>query len=513
MKAARIASIGVSLGVLSAVVRCIPSYEFGASPPDGGTPASDGGVGGGDATTGPRDGGSDGTTSGPHDAASEGSSSEADGGTGETDAEIDAPSSFAPTPTTILSSVGIATETGNAQQQHLVFATNSQRWWFFYIDADPMSLHASWSVDFATWTDATALTLPMGHGGEGRNFSIAYKNFGGRDVIHAATSLHDDPKRIVWDTRATISGAKITWETSSEVHDLDDLDEVDGGLAPAGSQGGDSCDPDGPSVTIAPGGTVTVATSWVAVPGCCYCDSNFATSLSPDNGTTWDAGFQLPLFHITVPGTTSARQVVALSSGNLLGGWETADNIPPSDVTWGATSAGAWVPEDQDDPNYWVFPQPNVMQVQEKNDWSFCRISDNAIHAVHRKYALLADAAPTQSRVFEDYVFDGSSWTFDSTLADDVGIPGSGVVLVTNGTSLLAAAIAQDGSDSIRYATWTSGTWSAWSSLVGPDGGAATRAYLSGSGCDDPGHPAIVWTEGASPPYQVIAVPVAGLMP
>jgi hypothetical protein len=504
MKRAHTAVAVGTLVTLSAFVRCVPAYEFGSGP--GGS--SDGGN---DSTIGPHgDDGDDGDADGA--AAEGGSINDA-----PADTRIDAPTSFAPTPVSILTTA-VPTESGNAQQQHLVFATNSQRWWFFYIDADPTKLKAQWSIDFVNWTEDASLTLPLGHGGEGRDFSIAYKDIGGRDVVHAATSLHDAPVRQVWDTRATIAGPTITWEAPSLVHDYDDLDYTGGGLVEAGSEPDDGCDPDGVSVAIGASGRVYVATSWLTIPGNCYCDSNIATSLQDDEGTSWDAGFQSPLFHITVGGTTSARQLVALASGNMLAGWETADGVPPSDVSWDNTGAGVWNPEDDTDPNFFVFPQPNYgsvpPQAQEKNDWSFCRIDDNDIHAVHRKYPLLDSGAPsTQSRVFEHYRYNGAGWTFQGALADDVGIPGSGVALVTNGTSLLVATIAQDSTDSVRYATWNGTSWSAWASMVGPDGGAATRNYVSGTNCADPAHPAISWTEGAGAPYQVVAVPVAGLMP
>ncbi len=503
MKRARTASVGLTMVALAASVRCIPSYEFGSSPIGPGS-----GEAGADATIGSNEGGpaGDDDSQSPSDAT--------------IDSHIDAPASFSASPTSILTT-GIDTQSGNAQQQHLIFATNSQRWWLFYIDSDPNKLKARWSIDFTTWTDDAALTLPLGmsHGGEGRDFSVAYKNFGGHDVIHAATSLHNAPLRKVWDTRATISGSSIQWETPSLVHDFDFLDNTDGGQVEAGSESDDQCDPDGVGVSIAASGRVYVATSWVTLPGNCYCDSNFATSVDVDNGTAWTAGFQSPLFHITVPGTTSARQILALSTGNMLAGWETADNRPPSDTSWASTSGTSWNPEDTADPNFFVFPQPNynnspALPLQEKNDWSFCRIDDSSIHAVHRKYAQMADGGvTTQSQVFEHYRFNGSGWTFQGTLADDLGIPGSGVALVTNGTKLLVATIAQDATNSVRYATWSSGsTWSAWSSFVGPDGGAATRNYISGTNCDDPDHATILWTEGAGPQYQVVAAPVGDLM-
>lgn len=81
---------------------------------------------------------------------------------------------------------------------------------------------------------------------------------------------------------------------------------------------------------------------------------------------------------------------------------------------------------------------------------------------------------------------------------------------MTNGTNLLAAAIAGDGSYAIRYATRTSAGWSAWQSLVGAG---ATRGYLSGSGCDQTGRAALTWTVGDTPPYQVVTMRVDQLIP
>jgi hypothetical protein len=492
----------ISLAAL-AIASCFPTYDFSSTPGEGaGSDASE------DTTLpGNPDGASD-------DGPTEGSPV---GDDAPEDTRIDAPTTFSPTPVAILASNGIATQTGNAQQQHLVFATNSQRWWFFYLDADPNLLKTKWSIDFTTWNDGASLTLPMGHGGEGRNFSVAYKDIAGRDVVHVATSLHDPPKRIVYETRATIAGDAITWEAPSYVHDLDVTDNVDGGLQAAGSQGSDSCDPDGVDVTIGADGHVYVATSWVSVPGCCYCDSNFGTSTNTDNGGAFDGGYQAPLYHYTVNGTTSAREIISLASGNLVAGWESADNNPPSNVTWATRSAGVFSDEYQNQPEFEVFPEDAnaaFSEIQEKNDWSFCKVDDTHIHALHRKYKLTdAGASTGESRRFEHYLFSGGSWTFVSSLADDVGEPGTGVVLVTNGSHLLAATIAHDGVGSIRYATWNGSAWTAWSSLVGPDGGANTRAYLSGTDCADSDHPAILWTEGANPPYQVVAVPVAGLIP
>ena len=405
----------------------------------------------------------------------------------------------------LLGSTAFATQTGNAQQQHLIFA--GARYWFFYFDSQSSNvMKTRWSTDFATWTEGASLTLPMGHGGEGRNLSVAYRVLAGTDVVHIATSLHEDPKRIVYDTRATISGGTITFGTPALVHDLDTLDTwVDASSqAAAGSQGGPACDPDGTDVAIGPDGRVFIATAWVAVPVCCYCDSNFTMSTMRDLGTSWTQGFVSPLQHYTVGGTTNARQIVALASGSVLGGWD--DGMTPvSDVTWAIGTSSSWTDESSGQSGFSVF-QGFYSAIQEPDDWSICRIDDNRIHALRRRYA---DGG--SNRVFEHYLFVGSAWSLQSTLADDPGIAGSGVVLLTNGTSLLAASIAKNGT--VRYATWSGGTWSAWRTIGGADAGGAVRSFLGGTGCDETARPALIWTEGSAPPYQVMGVPVGTLMP
>jgi hypothetical protein len=395
------------------------------------------------------------------------------------------------------------TETGNAQQQHIVYAKNSGRYWFFYIDADGLSVKTRWSTDFSTWTAGASLApLPLHLGGDGRNFSVAYRDFGGVDVVHLATSLHDEPKRVVYDTRATIAGDVITFGTPVIVHDLDDV----GPGMDAGPQGGSYCDPDGTGVAIAGDGHVYVATSWVAVPGCCSCDSNFATSAGLDTGASWSGGFVSPLRHFTVPGSTHARQVVGMATGAVLAAWETADQEPadPSNLSWADNNSGTW----PGDGTYPVFPAPPPNGGENLADWSMCRIDDAHVHILRRRLDVPDGGDGGPSRAFDHYFFDGSGWAYEGSLASDPGLEGSGVVLLTNGSGLLAAAIGADGNATVRYATWDGTSWSGWSSLTTTT---AARAFLAGSGCADPAHPVLLWTEGTVPPFSVVGAQVAGL--
>lgn len=478
-------------GAAFAIPSCVPNYDFVAA--DAG--ASDASMD----STAPADANVDSTA--PADAAMDSTASNDTGPSPSGDAGSDA----APPPTlaTLLPMAVVSTETGNAQQQHLVFAKNSGRWWLFYIDADGLSVKTQWSLDFATWTAGAVLTpLPYELGGDARNFSVAYRDFSGIDVIHLATSLHEDPKRVVYDTRATITGSVITFDTPVLVHDIDDV-----GVPEAGPQGGPYCDPDGTGVAIAGDGHVYVATSWVSIPGCCSCDSNFATSTALDEGTSWNGGFVQPLTHFTVPGSTHARQVSGFSTGAAMGAWETADNEPadPTNVSWAGNIGGAWPP----DGTYPIFPNTNPPGGEALNDWSICRIDDQHVHAVRRRLDVPDGGDGGPSNTFDHYFFNGSGWTYEGALADDLGLDGTGVVLLTNGTNLLVAAISGDASSAVRYATYD-GTWSAWSTLTTST---AVRNFLSGSGCADPAHPALLWTEGVVAPYAVVGIPVLALIP
>ncbi len=478
-------------------VGCFPGITF---QDDG---AADGGGNGGgvDATTGNSGGGSDG---GPSlDGGTEHPGTDGGGGGGGDGAGVRLP----PDVKLVLDGVGIPTESGNAQQQHMIYTANGKRYWIFYLDSESNLVKTRTSTDFTNWVAGASLTLPAGHGGEGRNLSVAYRDFNGRDVVHVATSLHNGVARVVWDTRAVLDGATATFSAPVLVHDIDDGAE-------AGTSSDTSCDPDGNGVAIGADGRVYVATAWVAVPGCCKCDSNVVTSTSVDNGTSWAGGFDKKVQHFTVPGESHAHQITPLSTGNMMASWESADDQPPTDVRFATKNAGVWTPDEYYNAAFNVFPDTSTPS-QQRNDWSLCRIDDSSIHVVRRRSKGVGDAgrAGTNS-AFDHFVYNGGGWTYAVAPADETGIDDSGVVVLTNGKGLLAAAIAKDALSSIRYATWSPGDakWSDWKSLSGTTS-VGGRGYLSGTGCGEQAHPALIWTERGSAPYQVVGAPVATLIP
>ena len=462
---------------------CVPSFP-------GVQPGADGGL----------DAKSDGQ---PHDATPETLPMDAGGGT-ETgaDAESGAPDS-GPLPAqidTLLNGLGVATESGTAQQQHLIYATNSGRYWLFYYDSEATSLKTQWSFDLVTWTASTTLTLPMTNSSEGRDLAVAYMAFGANDIVHIATALDDGTNERVYETRGAITGSAIAFGSPSLVHDLNDALGIDAG-------GVTHCqEPDGTSVAIGADGRVYVGTSWVDTTNG-SCDSNVFASTGMESGTSGPGTFPNDTYqHWQVPIGSQAHQLVAMSTGNMLAAWDSANGQPPTDVSFGAEQSGAWNQSSTE-----IFPESPG---EDPNDWSVCRVDDNDVYAIRRhQLAATTDGGPLgPSTMFDHYIWSGGGFTYVASLPNDEGALGTGVVLLTNGTSLLAAAISDDTVGHVRYTTFSNGTWAAWADVPGQMF-AAQRAWLSGSGCQIPAHPVLLWTEGATPPYTLKAMPVSALFP
>src|SRR5579885_1666311 len=99
--------------------------------------------------------------------------------------------------------------TGQGNQAHLIYATNSGRWWLFYLSST-QTLATAYSADFVTWTAGGTLTLAHVHSSEGQNLSVCYANIGSTDVVHVAVS-YESTNGSSGHIRATISGTTITF--------------------------------------------------------------------------------------------------------------------------------------------------------------------------------------------------------------------------------------------------------------------------------------------------------------
>jgi hypothetical protein len=386
-----------------------------------------------------------------------------------------------------LATVGnVASETGFAQQQHIVYATHSARWWLFYVDdADASVLKTRWSEDFATWTAGNSLTLAEASGYEGRNFSVSYADLGGKDVVHIAFSHHATGDANAYHARATIDAAVITFSAPT--------------LVATSAFIFSDAEPDGPVTTTASDGTAYLATGWINEKPFKGFDTvanmDVFASTSPDDGTS-SGPLTSYVLHSWVPLFVHNRALVPVGAGQMLAVWSAADTSPdPSDLSWSISTAG-W----STNASLFGAATPTSM-----NDWSVCAETPTRAHAVRRKVNGGANDA------YEHFRFDTaqSRWSAGATIPSDLGVYGTGIVLLTSGSKLLLFALGADGATRVRATAWNGSTWSPWFTVVSA---AAKRAFLSGSGCGSKTHAAITWTEGNAAPYRIVGADVSSLL-
>ena len=394
-----------------------------------------------------------------------------DGGLAAADGAIDAPTTDAAADVeaggglepSLLAHTGGTYATGDAQQVHLVYATHARLWWLFVADAaTPNAIGTRSSDDFVTWTAGPALTLPAGHDGDGRNFSVAYADRNGRDVVHLSISLRPDKADFRhYHARAAIDGAQLAFEGP------DLLDEV-----PAND---DTLVPDGPSTAVASSGIV-VDTSGLSMKddgGTGYGNEYAWRSTASDNGApTWKAAWNARDIVEVVPLVSNARALVPFASDSVLAMWEKADVEPnPTDVRFSRIVGTTWSASGN------VFGRSDPL---DKNDWSVWRVTDTEVHAVRRSLA----------GAFDHRIFDGTKWQGGAQIARDPGVAGTGLVLVGRAGGVTLVQIGSDAANSLRTSTFANGAWSAWTTLLGTP---AARTSLTRASTTGPA--ALVWTE------------------
>jgi hypothetical protein len=392
------------------------------------------------------------------------------------------------TPTTLAASANVPTQTGHAQQRHIVFASASARFFVFYLDdASQTSLKVRSSADFETWRDEAPLALLDGHGNEGRNFSVATRAIGGIDVFHVILALHpvtvDKDVHRTYHARArVVSGGAFAWAGTSLLTDINvQLDR----WGPAIKQ----CDPDGPDVTITKNGVVSDITGWQAWPDS-QCDANVFVSPNVDTGgSVWIPDFPFhPTFYMQNEHTSNVHSLTSLPSGDIVamfgnGGTEEA----PTNVAWSRSRAGGIDDAGADaDAEATTWPRGRDVfgdaGTQSRNDWSQCVLEDGILHAVRR--------IPGDTDAIEHRRHDGTQWSAGGVIPAASGGRGRGIVLVSRGTTMKMLKLADDGR--VQSLAWDGSAWETdWQTAVPAD---QTRQWLSGSGCG--GEPVVIWTEG-----------------
>ncbi|HEY1954518.1 MAG TPA: hypothetical protein VGH28_02885 [Polyangiaceae bacterium] len=388
-----------------------------------------------------------------------------DGGADVTEAGPDAG------PGPLASAGSVATETGNAQQTHLVWAAGAKRWWLFYIDDDTTHLKTRSSADFVTWTDGASLTLAHPTGGEGRNFSVAYASVAGADVVHVAFS-HAEPSLLTHShTRAIISGSAITFGLP-----------VDMG-APVSSA---ADQPDGVATLVAPDGSVWDSTGFTFSVGTTsghFNEDVFAASVPETGAGSWDASFAQTTVEV-VGQESNARAFVY--DGAPVAFWEDGVDEPdPTNLHFAAFAGGGWTSVQT------VFATDAP---QDPNDWGVAVLRAGSLTETH---AVRATASGSY-----DHELGATSPSAGAAPPPNARTPGSGVVLLSDPAHLAAFTLGADGS--VQRSRWDGAQFGAWESLAP----ARTRAYLSGYCPDLAAHPeagscALIWTEPASGGYEV----------
>jgi len=392
---------------------------------------------------------------------------------GSIDANADADAGGPPTTVTLATVGAVLAPTGNAQQTHLVYAVHSARWWLFAIDdADTKALRTYSSTDFVTWTAGTALVLPQTHGNQGANFTVAYADIGGADVVHIGSNhrvSNTDLRHA--HTRAVISAGTIVFGLPEEI-----VKVADPGLF----------DPDGCSTVLTQDGHVMDLTGWSPYNDAALATGN-ATSFSSLNvelGTSWVAGFGTRQDIATETNIVNARLGLNMGGAEVLSLWEGAENEPnPNNVRFARWNGTTWGSDNT------VF----ASNAQGYNDWSATRLSNGEVHAVRRTVA-----GAYQHRKLNAA---GTSWSDGQTIAAMPGPTNGGVVLLSLGTRMLLATIGSDANKSVSVSIWNAGAWAAWTTV---EGTAGTRSFLSGHASETPGVAALMWTEQVAAVTNVV---------
>jgi hypothetical protein len=398
-------------------------------------------------------------------------------------------------PWSITTAGAVVYATGNAQQNHLVVAANDARAWYFYIDDDTTTIKARVSGDYTTWSDGGALSLGSGtNAGLGSNFSVAYDDLGGTDIVHVVVSeLMASPTTV--HLRATITGARDAGQlaltsTATEVTN------------------GTPCAVDGPATVIGSDGHVFDATGFPNNHGT-NCDLNvYQSNLVDTAAGPWNATFTQTGYYVVSPGETSAHQLIPFAANGQVGGaYANGEGDVYAQVSWARTLAGS--------PDVWpnvaaqdIFP-PEAGAAgsgEGYDDWALCRFGDTDVHALRHVSNSALDVS-----TFEHAGYDGTQWAPLAAPADVSSPFNGGLVLVSDTTPAHGMLLFVLGADrtTIYAAKWdpAAGSWLEWRAFPG----ATTKAYLAGSGCGS-AHPMLFWSEAGSP--QIIAgADVSGFLP
>ena len=374
----------------------------------------------------------------------------------------------------IVSAGTVVTATGQAMQNHLIYAVNSARWWLFFIDSgSTTSLQTRYSSDLITWSAGASKTLNQAHNSEARNFAVAYKNISSNDVIHI--HLTYDPtssSHYNYHMRATISGTTITFEAENAIEANDTTTSVT---------------VQGPNLAYNSANRVHAGDMMVGNG-----DPHEYRSTNVDNGSSWTSGFDAYNNLDSVLQFTGNRAFFDLGSTNMLHVWDNAAQNPNfTNVRWskytGTWSAAASI------------RGSDLGTSQQKNDFGSVARTTSDIHCVMR----------TASNTYEHFTFNGTSWSTGQSITNQTSKAGAGLFMTTDGTNVWLFIIDSDSPNTVRYCSWN-GTWSSWTAL---ESTTQTRSYVSGYQSAVNGTIAVIYNQVNGSNFDIYTTSIGGAAP
>lgn len=417
--------------------------------------------------------------------------------------------------------------TGLATQNHLVFAENDCRYWYFWVDDPGTQLFTATSTDLVSWTPATPIPLqglattdPLA-GGIGANFSVAYAKVGPVDTFHVVISQPTSDAQsgtdtgYPWDVRfVLVNGAPATITTSQ--------------IVPSGFgvKGGQCANTDGPSIAIGPANHVYISSGWYYELGRgTRCDNSIYVSEPAEDTTatanTWGNGakFDWRGYWTGTPEGTSSHLLLPIANINAVYSAypEPAVNgmtfyfsnaaILHDPLNWSGTYGDGKV-----QPPFTGTAANQLFQnglPSGGNDWNVCISSALAGHALRR----------THSGAFEAQTQVGTTWQAETQAPGPLAVTdslydnevGDGIVMMSDldpTHPMLAFAIGSPGN--LYYTKYTGSAinsadkkWQPqWTAVTLQNGNPVTNAtFLAGSGCSS-SRPTLFWSDlpGANSP-------------
>jgi hypothetical protein len=495
-----VVAFGLTLGVGAG---CLPSYTFATGNEEGGGDAVPGPDATGDGASPGSDASADATVTpeGSADAPATGEGGDASDGGAAGDGQ--AAGDGAIVAVLLADAGGQAGSTGFGEQTHIIHTENSGDYWLFYVDGTSGAIKTRHSPDLTNWADGEVLSVGAAAGSD---FSVAYANLGGTDVVHLVINATLTGGRTATvHVRATIAGGHATFSLPAMLPDTD---------SQTSGNGAGTCPYDAPSVTVLPSGRIYDVTAWTIHPST-TCDTNIYVTSNLDVGGTgfWAPSFAHDGYYVSVPSYAYSHELVALpDAGQVLAAYPDNDNtdIHQFDgVGWALSSTLVF---DAGAPGTTGIVESAATEVfvtngthMSENDWAMCRLTDATVHLVRH----VTDPGGSTVTAFEESYFDGSQWLGTVAPPSTQSRSNTGVVLLSKKDPALGMLLVTIGSDNaLHVAKWMSA--GGWRTLPPLFTTPAARQSLAGSGCGS-ARPYVIWTEGTSP-YAIMGADLSSLL-